>query len=163
MTTVTILPEPTDIGDIAYRAIAGTQQSVGKTAGEALDALTALLPDDKTGTLVIVQNLRPDHFFEVEKQERLKELMACWRAARDSGASLSADEQAELSALVDLEVRAAIERGEMIHEVTAERSEQVLETAYREYYADAEDDLRIVRNMRSSQMRAFKRNHREKN
>ena len=48
------------------------------------------------------------------------------------------------------------ERGEMIHEVTAERSEQVLETAYREYYADAEDDLRIVRNMRSAKMRAFK-------
>ena len=107
MTTVTILPEPTDIGDIAYRAIAGTQQSVGKTAGEALDALTALLPDNETGTLVIVQNLRPDHFFEVEQQERLRELMACWRAARDSGTLLSTDKQTELSALVDLEVRAA--------------------------------------------------------
>jgi hypothetical protein len=64
------------------------------------------------------------------------------------------------------------EQGEMIHEDNplapfgkgeAERSEQVLETAYREYYADAEDDLRIIRNMRSAQMRAFQRNHREKN
>ena len=54
-------------------------------------------------------------------------------------------------------------KDEAVHEVTAERSEQVLETAYREYYADAEDDLRIVRNMRSAQMRAFQRNHREKN
>lgn len=37
--------------------------------------------------------------------------------------------------------------------------EQALEAAYRKYYADAEDDLRIVRNMRSAQMRAFQRNH----
>jgi hypothetical protein len=44
MTKVSILPEPRDTGDITYRAIAGERQSVGKTAGEALDALTAMLP-----------------------------------------------------------------------------------------------------------------------
>jgi hypothetical protein len=50
-------------------------------------------------------------------------------------------------------------KDEAVHEVTAERSEQALEAAYREYYADAEDDLRIVRNMRTVQMRAFEKSH----
>jgi hypothetical protein len=110
MTKVSILPEPRDTGDITYRAIAGERQSVGKTAGEALDALTAMLPEDETGTLVVVQHLRPDRLFTAEQQERLKELMARWRAARDAGAALPPDEQAELDALVDAELRAATAR-----------------------------------------------------
>jgi hypothetical protein len=111
MMKVAILPEPTGMGNFAYRAIAGEQQCVGKTAGEALDALTALLPrSEERGMLVIVQNLRPDCFFTAEQQERLGELMARWRAARDASISLSADEQAELDALVDAEMRAATER-----------------------------------------------------
>ena len=59
MTKIVILPERTDAGDVVYRAIAGTRQSVGKTAGEALDALTALLPEGETGTLIIVQPSEP--------------------------------------------------------------------------------------------------------
>ena len=35
--------------------------------------------------------------------------------------------------------------------VSESKDEQTLEAAYREYYAHAEDDLRIVRNMRSAQ------------
>lgn len=42
------------------------------------------------------------------------------------------------------------------------KDEQILEAAYREYYAHAEEDLRIVRNMRSAQMRAFEKSHQEK-
>jgi hypothetical protein len=110
MTKVAILPEPTDLGRIAYRAIAGERQSVGETAGEALDALTALLPADETGMLVIVQNLRPDRFFTAAQQERLQELMARWRAARDTGTLLPPDEQVELDALVEAEVRGATAR-----------------------------------------------------
>jgi hypothetical protein len=110
MTKVAILPERTDKGNITYRAIAGERQTVGRTAGEALDALTSLLPENETGTMVVVQHLHPDRFFTAEQQERLKELMERWRAARDSGASLSPDEQAELDALVDAEVRAATQR-----------------------------------------------------
>ena len=110
MTKVAILPEPTQIGGITYRAISGEQQSVGKTAGEALDALTALLPGNETSMLVIVQNLRPDRFFTAEQHQRLKDLMAGWRAARDVGTTLPTEEQAELNALVEAEVRAATER-----------------------------------------------------
>jgi citrate lyase gamma subunit len=110
MTTVAILREPTDIGKIAYRAISGERQSVGGTAGEALDALTALLPDSETSTLVIVQNRHSDRFFTAEQQERLKTLMARWHVARDANTSLSVDEQTELEALVEAEVCAATER-----------------------------------------------------
>jgi hypothetical protein len=53
--------------------------------------------------------LRPDQYFTEEQQRRLVNLMARWRHARDSGASLSAD-QAELDLLVEEELRAAAKR-----------------------------------------------------
>lgn len=40
MTTITIVPESTDKDGIIYRAKAGTFESEGRSAGEALDALT---------------------------------------------------------------------------------------------------------------------------
>ena len=107
MTRIAILPERRENGDTGYRAIAGERQGVGKTAGEALDALTATLPDGESGTLVIVQTCRPDAFFTAKQRERLGELMARWRVARDAGQSLSEAEQSELKALVDAEIRAA--------------------------------------------------------
>lgn len=110
MTRVTILPEPVVGGGVSYRAVAGDRQSVGKTAGEALDALTTQLPDDEAGTLVVIQIQRPDQFFSAEQQRRLAELMERWRAARDQGQALPAQEQSELDALVADELRAATER-----------------------------------------------------
>lgn len=41
MTTVAILPTRDASGEKSYRVIAGDKHSVGKTAGQALDALTA--------------------------------------------------------------------------------------------------------------------------
>lgn len=49
MTTITILPEKAD----GYRAVTADKESTGRTAGEALDALTSQLTDDESGTLVI--------------------------------------------------------------------------------------------------------------
>lgn len=110
MTKVAILPEPSIKGDIMYRAVAGARQAVAKTVGGALDALTAQLPPEESGTLVVVQNHRPDQFFTVQQQRRLEDLMQRWRIARDTGKPLPASEQAELNALVDAEVRASGER-----------------------------------------------------
>lgn len=107
MTRVAILPEPGEGGALRYRAIAGQQQSVGNTAGEALDAISAQLPSDKKGTLVVVQNLQPDAFFTKEQCARLEELMTRWRSARDAGTPLPAVEQAELESLVQEEIAAA--------------------------------------------------------
>jgi hypothetical protein len=84
MTTIAIFPEPLGAQPVGYRAVAGNRQSVGRTAGEALDALTAQLDEAERGTLVVVQHRRPDQFFTAEQQQRLQELMARWRAARDA-------------------------------------------------------------------------------
>ncbi len=110
MTTISIVPEATGPAGTTYRAVAGQAQSVGRTPGEALDALAAQLGEAETGTLVVVQHLRPDRFFTAEQQQRLAALMDRWRAARDGGGPWSAEEQAELDALVEAEVRAAAER-----------------------------------------------------
>ena len=55
MTKVTILPVPDEHGYVSYHALAGDKQFEGKTAGEALDFLTTQLPEDETGTLIIIQ------------------------------------------------------------------------------------------------------------
>ena len=110
MTKVAILPIPTDRGALSYHAIAGTIYALGKTAGEALDALTAQLSEDDTSTLVIMQSLRPDPFFTSAQQERLVVLMARWRTARDRGDTLPIDEQIELETLVEAELRASSAR-----------------------------------------------------
>jgi hypothetical protein len=107
---VAILPEPTLSGEIEFRATASGGQAIARTAGAALDAITSQLPADDTGTLVIVQSQRPDRFFTAQQQQRLGELMARWRVARDAGDSLPTAEQAELDSLVDAEVRASGQR-----------------------------------------------------
>ena len=110
MTNVSIFPEPSAQGELEYRAFAAGRQAIARTAGAALDALMEQLPADEAGTLVIVQNHRADEFFNASQQQRLGEMMATWRAARDAGATLAPAEQAELEALVDAEVKASGER-----------------------------------------------------
>jgi hypothetical protein len=110
MTSIAILPVPGKQGEVAFEAVAGAQRSEGRTAGEALDALTAQLRQDDGSTLILLQHQRPDAFFAVAQQLRLRELMERWRAARDRGESLPAGEQAELDALVATELAAAGER-----------------------------------------------------
>ena len=104
MTTVSILPVPAEEGGTAYRALSGQRRGAGKTPGEALDAI---LDQDESATLVVIQRNRPDRFFAAEQQRRLEELMARWRAARAAGSTLAPHEQEELEGLVEAEVRAA--------------------------------------------------------
>ncbi|HLG15170.1 MAG TPA: hypothetical protein VJH03_11795 [Blastocatellia bacterium] len=93
-----------------YRALAGERKSTGRSTGEALDALTSQLSDDEAGMLVAIQ---PDAFFTAAQRQRLGELMSRWRAARDSGSSLDAEEQAELQSLIDDGLNAARRRAEV--------------------------------------------------
>lgn len=88
MTTVAILPVSDANGKKMYRAIAGDKQSTGKTAGEALDALTSQLKNSELGILLIIQSFSPDWFFGENQQQRLAELMTLWRKARDCGETL---------------------------------------------------------------------------
>jgi len=110
MTTVAILPISNASGEKSYRAIAEDKHSVGKTAGQALDALTAQLGETEFSALIVIQNFRPDSFFTAEQQERLSELMHSWRLARDQGQLLPLDQQTELDTLVEAELRAATAR-----------------------------------------------------
>lgn len=114
MTTVAILPISNVNGEKSYRAIAGDKYSVGKTAGQALDALTAQLDEIEFSALLVIQSFRPDPFFSAEQQERLSELMTLWRLARDKGQELLPEEQVELDSLVDIELRAATLRTEVL-------------------------------------------------
>jgi hypothetical protein len=110
MTTVAILPVSNANGEKLYRAIAGNKQSTGKTAGEALDALTAQLEGNELDTLLIIQSFRPDWFFTTEQQQRLSDLMNLWRTPRDEGQTLPPEQQAELDSLVEAEFKAATAR-----------------------------------------------------
>ncbi|PWU09839.1 MAG: hypothetical protein C5B50_26650 [Verrucomicrobia bacterium] len=110
MTKVAILPEPTITDGTMYRAVAGGRQAVVGTVGGALDALTAQLSPEESGTLIVIQNHKADQFFTSLQQQRLEELMIKWRKARDAGKPISTDEQSELNELIDAEVQAAGER-----------------------------------------------------
>jgi hypothetical protein len=108
MTTITILPEEKN-----FRAVAGKKESIGRTAGEALDALTAQLDEEETGTLVIIQNRRSDNFFNASQQNRLTSLME-----KRKTEMISAAEETELENLVEAELNGARQRAkELLHEL----------------------------------------------
>jgi hypothetical protein len=113
MTTIAIVPEYIGNGT-TWRALAGEKESTGKTAGEALDALTTQLSEDEISTLVIVQRLRPDRFFTAEQRQRLGTLMERWRAKRDGKDIMPAAERAELEVLVEAELEGATRRAEAV-------------------------------------------------
>ena len=110
MATVSILPISDPSGEKSYRALAGNKSSIGKTAGQALDALTAQLEDAEFSMLLVIQSFHPDVFFSAAQQKRLSELMNLWRLARDQGYELPPEEKRELDRLVEAELIAAIAR-----------------------------------------------------
>jgi hypothetical protein len=101
MTTITIVPEKND----SYRAVAGDKESTGRTAGEALDALSSQLEEEESGTLIIVQQRKADRFFNAAQQSRLAELMR-----RCSAGVLTAEEETELEGLIQIELDGARDR-----------------------------------------------------
>ncbi len=108
--TVTILPVPTDEGKNSFHAVSGGKSSLGRTPGEALDAISAQLSDKDDGTLVVVHSFSPDRYFNTSQQRRLTELVERWSLAAQQGKGLPDSEQAELEALIETEVRAAGQR-----------------------------------------------------
>ena len=110
MTKVAVYHESADPESMPYRAVAGRNLAMGRTAGEALDALASQLSQEDADTLVIVRNMSPDRFFSAEQRRRLEELMTLRREAIAGNSLLTAQEEAELEQLVDAEVQAATER-----------------------------------------------------
>jgi hypothetical protein len=109
MTSVQILPIPGERGGIQFHAVSGEQRADAETAGQALDAISLLLPRNETA-VVVVQPFVEDEFFTASQSTRLNELMASWRQCRDAGTGLAAAEQAELEALVEAELVGAARR-----------------------------------------------------
>ena len=114
MSTISIIPENNQAGEIIWRAVADKKEATGKTVGEAIDAITPLLEDEESSSMIVVQRMRPDKFFTAEQQKRLTDLMSKWRTARDSGSKLSADEQYELEALIDAQLEGSAKRAEAL-------------------------------------------------
>ena len=110
MTKVMILPVSTANGETTYLALAGDKQSVGDSAGAALDALTPQLQETASSTVVILQKMQPDAYFSATQQQQLTQLMNRWRKQRDSGKGLPPHEQKVLEALVEAELLAATNR-----------------------------------------------------
>jgi hypothetical protein len=110
MTTVAILPSVDPRGEKVYRAIAGNKHSMGKTAGQALDALTDQLDQPDFSGLLLIPGFQPDALFNANQQNRLADLMNRWRAARDRGEELPENQNAELEQLVEAELTAATVR-----------------------------------------------------
>lgn len=114
MTQVSLIHDVVDPETMPYRAVAGRVQAMGRTAGEALDALAARLEPEDAKTLVIVRNLTADRHFTIEQRQRLEQLMSLRRHARDGHSAWTQDDEAELEQLVDAELRAATERAEAL-------------------------------------------------
>lgn len=112
METITITPEGSDAYETLWRASSNGKHSIGKTAGDALDKLSESLSEDVSGAVVFVQPMQPDRFFTAEQRERLQELMARWRTARDEGKRLPDEEQKELESLVSAQLEGAAQRAE---------------------------------------------------
>lgn len=119
MNTISILPETDDETPATFRAFTKDLGATGRTPGEALDALTSRLGAGGSAA-VIVQTFSPDKHFSSEQRERLSALMTRWRAARDSGGSVSPADEADLEMLVEEELRGSAGRAAQLSRVHEE-------------------------------------------
>jgi hypothetical protein len=104
---IAIRPEEKETGEHRFRAIAGNRQSIGRTMGEALGALTAEWGDSIPETVVLIQRFQPDSHFTQAQYDRMQALLARRTA-------LTPKERTELEALLDAEVGATVARTERL-------------------------------------------------
>jgi hypothetical protein len=105
MTSIAIRTDSSNADTPRFRAVAGNRQAVGRTMGEALDALTADWGDDIRETVVFIQRFESDTYFTAAQYHRMQELLT-------RRAVLTAEERGELEALIDAELDATIARTE---------------------------------------------------
>lgn len=114
LNTIAILTNPNEDEGTVFTAVRGNDNAVGRTPGEALDALTAKSKIKFSTTQVVFQDFKPDSFFPEVKRNRLSELMSHWREARDKNKVLAPEEVEELERLVDEELVAATKRAKAL-------------------------------------------------
>ena len=103
MTIATIRTDARAADDAKFVARSGNLRGVGRTMGEALDALAAQWAEITQPVPVIIQHFGPDRFFTQAQYDRMQEL-------RRRIGSLSPEEQAELASLIDAELAATMDR-----------------------------------------------------
>lgn len=103
MTAVTIREDAQAIDNARFVARSGKFHAVGRTMGEALDALTSQWTEVTETVPVIIQHFGPDRYFTQAQYDRMQELRARIQV-------LTAEEQAELEALIDAELDATVSR-----------------------------------------------------
>jgi len=103
MTSIAIRTDQKETGERQFRAIAGDRQSLGRTMGEALDALTAEWGDNIQETVVLIQRFQPDQYFTQAQHDRMQALLS-------RRSTLTPEERIELEALIDAEVDATVAR-----------------------------------------------------
>lgn len=111
MTSIAIRTDQQETSERRFRAIAGDRQSVGRTMGEALDALTAEWGDSIQETVVLIQRFEPDQYFTQTQYDRMQMLL-------DRRSVLTPEERTELEALIDAEVGATVTRTERQARIT---------------------------------------------
>ena len=112
MSAITIVPSQASrkVFDATY----GNHKAQGRTAGEALDALTAMLGEDTGTTIVVLQSQKPDIYFTADQQTRLKTLMARFHEEQAGRDKLSVAEHTELKQLIEAELEAAEKRSQAL-------------------------------------------------
>ena len=105
--TASVRVEEDSAATPCFRAVAGGRQFVGKTAGEALDALLASESEMIDSSAILIQRFVGDRYFSDEKHRRLQELLA----RRES---LTTDESDELETLIDTELEATTRRAKAL-------------------------------------------------
>jgi regulator of protease activity HflC (stomatin/prohibitin superfamily) len=103
MTSIAMRTENRQAGAPQFRAVAGHRQCVGRTMGEALDALATDWDDDIQEIAVFIQRLQPDAYFTAAQYHRMQELLT-------RRATLTAEERVELETLIDAELDATVAR-----------------------------------------------------
>ena len=86
-----------------FRALSGRRQSVGKTPGEALDALIAQEGETMESSAILIQRFGSDSFFTQNQYDRMQYLFGL-------SSGLSKEENSELDSLIDVEIEATIRR-----------------------------------------------------
>lgn len=103
MTAISIRRDSLPLDVPRFRAVSEGKEAVGRTMGEALDALMTNWGEEVRETAVLIQRFGPDAFFSQEQQDRKEELLA----RRET---LTPQEHQELESLVFAELDATVAR-----------------------------------------------------
>lgn len=104
----------------SFRAVSGKKHSVGKTIGEAVDALVSQFENSEEESIFISPRFQPDDFFTIQQQERLSHLMNKLHLAEVENKEMPPEEKAELEKLIEAELDGSAQRTKTIAELKNE-------------------------------------------